>query len=44
MPRLKTEQSKEIFGWQNIELITDRPFKIWIEEFKKSRTNIPTES
>ena len=24
--RLRTEQSKEIYGWQNIELISDRPF------------------
>src|SRR6187397_168513 len=32
--RLKTEGSKEIFGWQNIELISDRPFKTWLDEFK----------
>src|SRR5205823_7301719 len=24
--RLKTEKSQEIYGWQNIELISDRPF------------------
>ena len=30
--RLKTEKSAEIYGWQNIELISDRPFKVWIDE------------
>src|SRR3982751_4094060 len=40
--RLKTEQSKEIFGWQNIELISDRPFKVWIDEFKKLKDKYPT--
>ena len=33
--RLKTEKSSEIYGWQNIELISDRPFKVWIDEFKQ---------
>ncbi len=33
--RLKTEKSGEIFGWQNIELISDRPFAVWIDEFKQ---------
>ena len=33
--RLKTEQSKEIYGWQNIELISDRPFQTWLDEFKQ---------
>jgi len=27
--------SGEVIGWENIELISDRPFKIWEEEFKK---------
>src|SRR5215204_3254222 len=39
--RLKTEQSKEIFGWQNIELISDRPFKVWIDEFKQLKDKYP---
>src|SRR3954464_7988791 len=28
---------KDIVGWENIELIRDRPFKIWIDEFKKCK-------
>jgi len=40
--RLKTEQSKEIFGWQNIELISDRPFKVWLDEFKMLKDKYPT--
>src|SRR5215218_6416661 len=39
--RLKTEQSKEIYGWQNIELISDRPFKVWIDEFKQIKDKYP---
>ena len=39
--RLKTEKSQEIFGWQNIELISDRPFKIWIDEFKQLKDKYP---
>src|SRR5258705_10800746 len=31
--RLRTE-SKEIIGWQNIELISDRPFQTWLGELK----------
>ncbi len=29
--------SGEVIGWENIELISDRPFKIWAEEFKKCK-------
>src|SRR5215218_9466157 len=39
--RLKTETSKEIYGWQNIELISDRPFKVWIDEFKQLKDKYP---
>lgn len=39
--RLKTETSKEIYGWQNIELISDRPFDVWIEEFKRLKDKYP---
>src|SRR5438034_5899663 len=39
--RLRTDQSKEIFGWQNIELISDRPFKVWIDEFKQVKDKYP---
>src|SRR6476620_10914854 len=40
--RLKTEKSAEIFGWQNIELISDRPFKVWLDEFKMLKDKYPT--
>src|SRR6185437_7883580 len=40
--RLKTDQSKEIYGWQNIELISDRPFNIWLDEFKQLKDKYPT--
>jgi dihydropyrimidine dehydrogenase (NADP+)/dihydropyrimidine dehydrogenase (NAD+) subunit PreA len=31
----------EVVGWENIELISDRPFKIWIDEFKKCKDMFP---
>jgi dihydropyrimidine dehydrogenase (NADP+)/dihydropyrimidine dehydrogenase (NAD+) subunit PreA len=33
--------SGEVIGWENIELISDRPFKIWEEEFKKCKDQFP---
>ncbi len=27
----------EIIGWENIELISDRPFAIWLDEFKRCK-------
>lgn len=38
--RLRTE-SNEIIGWENIELISDRPFSTWIEEFKQVKDKYP---
>ncbi|MCP4759504.1 MAG: NAD-dependent dihydropyrimidine dehydrogenase subunit PreA [Planctomycetes bacterium] len=32
--RMRAEGSKEVFGWENIELISDRPFVTWLDEFK----------
>ncbi len=32
---------KEVIGWENIELISDRKFTIWIEEFKKIKDAYP---
>src|SRR5688572_11603541 len=29
--------SGEVIGWENIELISDRPLKVWEEEFKKCK-------
>jgi len=33
--KLHANDKKEIIGWENIELISDRPLDIWIEEFKE---------
>jgi dihydroorotate dehydrogenase subfamily 1 len=33
--------SGEVIGWENIELISDRPFKLWEEEFKKCKNQFP---
>jgi dihydroorotate dehydrogenase subfamily 1 len=34
-------QSGEVIGWENIELISDRPFHLWIDEFKKCKDGQP---
>jgi dihydroorotate dehydrogenase subfamily 1 len=39
--RLRADKSDEIFGWENIELISDRPFAVWIDEFKKLKDKYP---
>ena len=33
--------SGEVIGWENIELISDRPFRIWEDEFKKCKDAQP---
>ena len=39
--RLRIPGSKEIYGWENIELISDRSFDVWIEEFKQIKDKYP---
>jgi dihydropyrimidine dehydrogenase (NADP+)/dihydropyrimidine dehydrogenase (NAD+) subunit PreA len=39
--KLIGNDGKEVVGWQNIELISDRPFKIWLDEFKKCKDQFP---
>src|SRR5215471_7825830 len=39
--RLRADNSDEIFGWENIELISDRSFKVWIDEFKQIKDKYP---
>jgi dihydroorotate dehydrogenase subfamily 1 len=39
--KLHSSDGKEIIGWENIELISDRPLKIWEEEFKKCKDQFP---
>ncbi|MCA9295474.1 MAG: tRNA-dihydrouridine synthase, partial [Phycisphaerales bacterium] len=39
--RLRADDSREIYGWQNIELISDRPFDVWIDEFRALKKQYP---
>jgi dihydropyrimidine dehydrogenase (NADP+)/dihydropyrimidine dehydrogenase (NAD+) subunit PreA len=39
--KLYAADGKEVVGWENIELISDRKFSIWIEEFKKIKDQYP---
>ncbi|HZI32953.1 MAG TPA: NAD-dependent dihydropyrimidine dehydrogenase subunit PreA [Candidatus Binatia bacterium] len=39
--KLHSTDGKEVIGWENIELISDRPFKIWEDEFKKCKDQFP---
>lgn len=39
--RLRSRTSGEIYGWENIELISDRDFAIWIDEFKQIKDSHP---
>ena len=39
--RLRSRESGEIYGWENIELISDRSFDTWIDEFKEVKDKFP---
>ena len=39
--KLMGEDGKDVVGWENIELISDRPFNIWLDEFKKCKDQFP---
>jgi dihydropyrimidine dehydrogenase (NADP+)/dihydropyrimidine dehydrogenase (NAD+) subunit PreA len=39
--KLHSADGKEVIGWENIELISDRPLAIWLEEFKKCKEAHP---
>jgi dihydroorotate dehydrogenase subfamily 1 len=39
--KLHSQDGKEVIGWENIELISDRPFGIWLDEFKKCKDAHP---
>src|SRR5688572_13792156 len=39
--RLRTAESQEIIGWENIELISDRDFNTWIDEFHQIKDKYP---
>ena len=40
--KLHAEDKREIVGWENIELISDRPIEIWLEEFKRCKDQNPS--
>ena len=39
--KLLSKDGAEVFGWENIELISDRPFNLWLDEFKKCKDQFP---
>ena len=39
--RLRARHSQEIIGWENIELISDRSFDIWVDELKAVKDKYP---
>ena len=39
--RLRGEDGKDIYGWQNIELISDREFDVWLKEFRDLKKKYP---
>ena len=39
--KLHSADRGEVIGWENIELISDRKFSIWLEEFKKCKDQFP---
>ena len=39
--RLRSRETREIFGWENIELISDRSFETWLDEFKSLKDKYP---
>ena len=39
--RMRATESREVLGWQNIELISDRGFDVWLDEFKEVKDAYP---
>jgi len=39
--RLRGESTDEIYGWENIELISERPFATWLDEFRRVKDTYP---
>ncbi len=40
--KLRSLGSKEVIGFQNIELISDRPFETWLEEIRQLKEKYPS--
>ena len=39
--KLHAADGKDVIGWENIELISDRPFATWLEEFRRCKDMHP---
>lgn len=39
--KLRSSDGKEVIGWENIELISDRPLEVMLEEFKRLKEEYP---
>jgi dihydroorotate dehydrogenase subfamily 1 len=39
--KLRSRESGEIIGFQNIELISDRPIDVWLDEFRQIKKEYP---
>src|SRR5260221_12930875 len=39
--KLRSRNNGEVIGFQNIELISDRPIEIWLEEFRQIKKDYP---
>jgi dihydroorotate dehydrogenase subfamily 1 len=39
--KLRSRSNGEVIGFQNIELISDRPIEIWLEEFRQLKKDYP---
>ncbi|MEZ6243264.1 MAG: NAD-dependent dihydropyrimidine dehydrogenase subunit PreA [Phycisphaerales bacterium] len=39
--RMRAAETREVIGWENIELISDRPMDVWEEEFKAIKDSHP---
>src|SRR5437762_8758820 len=39
--KLRSRETNEVIGFQNIELISDRPIEVWLEEFKQVKKEHP---
>ncbi len=39
--RMRAQNTKEVIGWENIELISDRSIEVWEDEFKRIKDAYP---
>src|SRR5712664_222913 len=39
--KLRSRENNEVIGFENIELISDRPIEVWLEEFRQVKKEYP---